>query len=145
MGKTSHADQMWLDPSMTSAYELYQYFLQRSDAESPQLLKSLTLLDNEELEATLNDSSVRAIQNKLADFVVEFVHGKNSLKAAKEVTSVLHTKKPSLRHLHHGDVLLETILTMAPVLDFSENESLQVALVKCTFFRNRKVVSLIAS
>ena len=95
MGKSNPSSQIWLDPNLTSPYQMFQYLIQRTDAESPQMLKSLTLCDNEVIEQVINDNSVRAVQKKLAQEVTKFVHGRGGLAEAEVVTRILHQKKPS--------------------------------------------------
>src|ERR1051325_9134198 len=43
MGKTSTGERIWLDPALTSPYAFYQYWLNRSDDETPALLRTFSL------------------------------------------------------------------------------------------------------
>ena len=45
MGKSSQASsQIWLDPQLTSPYQLFQFLIQRTDAESPQVMTDPPLM-----------------------------------------------------------------------------------------------------
>src|SRR4029078_3349846 len=49
-GKTE-TGTVWLDPTKTSAYEMYQFWLNTADAEVPRFLRYFTFLSPEQIEA----------------------------------------------------------------------------------------------
>ena len=79
LGKSTGGGSLWLDPEMTSPYALYQYFLNVEDAIVVGLLKKLTFLSHEELDAiekeTADRPSARVAQRRLAEEVTRLVHG----------------------------------------------------------------------
>jgi tyrosyl-tRNA synthetase len=89
----SESGALWLDPTMTSPYELYQYFLNASDNDLENYLKLLTLLERSEIESILDESrkqpELRLGQKKLAEEVVRMVHGEEALQEALSVTQAL--------------------------------------------------------
>ena len=91
----SEGGAIWLDSELTTPYELYQYFLNTRDIDTPNYLKALTLLSVDEiirLEKTIKDApEKREAQKVLASEVVTFVHGNEALKEAELVTDALFT------------------------------------------------------
>jgi len=89
----SESGALWLDENMTSPYELYQYFFNASDNDIENYLKLLTTLEHDEIVELLKVSrekpELRLAQKKLAEEVVTFVHGKEKLQIALEVTEAL--------------------------------------------------------
>ena len=89
----SESGTVWLDPNLTSPYELYQYFLNTSDEDILTYFKLLTTLEKEEIEAILKESNqnkeLRLAQKRLAEEVVVFVHGKKAYNTAIKVTDSL--------------------------------------------------------
>lgn len=89
----SESGALWLDAELTSPYEIYQYFLNASDADVENYLKMLTLLSRTEIESLLASSKLepekREAQKKLASEIVTLVHGKEALHEALNVTEAL--------------------------------------------------------
>jgi tyrosyl-tRNA synthetase len=77
-GKTE-GDAVWLSPERTSPYRFYQFWINRSDAEVPGLLRVFTFRPAEEiaeLERQTRDApAARAGQRLLAEDVTTLVHG----------------------------------------------------------------------
>lgn len=91
----SEGGAIWLDSDLTTPYELYQYFFNTRDIDTPNYLKTLTLLSVDEiirLEKTIKEApEKREAQRVLASEVVTFVHGNDALKEAELVTEALFT------------------------------------------------------
>jgi len=89
----SETGAIWLDQSLTSAYEIYQYFINTADNDIENYLKSLTLLSKEEIINLINenkkDLSKRLAAKKLAEEVVLLIHGEKALKEALSITQAL--------------------------------------------------------
>jgi tyrosyl-tRNA synthetase len=77
-GKTE-GDAVWLSPELTSPYKFYQFWINRSDAEVPGLLRVFTFRPAEEiadLERQTSDApAARAAQRLLAEDMTALVHG----------------------------------------------------------------------
>jgi len=77
-GKTE-GDAVWLSPEMMSPYAFYQFWLNRSDAETPGLLRVFSLKSRAEIEEfereILERPASRTGQRALADEMTTLVHG----------------------------------------------------------------------
>jgi tyrosyl-tRNA synthetase len=79
LGKSTGGGSLWMDAEMTSPYALYQYFVNLEDSIVGGLLKQLTFLGREEIEAiekeTAERPAARLAQRRLAEEVTRIVHG----------------------------------------------------------------------
>jgi tyrosyl-tRNA synthetase len=77
-GKTE-GDAVWLSADLMSPYAFYQFWINRSDAEVPGLLRVFTFRSREEIEElereTAERPAARTAQRVLADDVTTLVHG----------------------------------------------------------------------
>jgi tyrosyl-tRNA synthetase len=77
-GKTE-GDAVWLSADLMSPYAFYQFWINRSDAEVPGLLRVFTFRSREEIEElereTAERPAARTSQRVLADDVTTLVHG----------------------------------------------------------------------
>lgn len=91
-GKTE-GNALWLDKTKTSSYELYQYLINTSDDIIIDYLKKLTFYTKEEIEEIekihFETPEKRYAQQKLAEFVITFVHGKNEYEKALNISNSL--------------------------------------------------------
>jgi tyrosyl-tRNA synthetase len=81
-GKTE-GEAVWLSPELMSPYAFYQFWINRTDAEMPNLLRVFSLRDRaqiEELELeTIERPAARAAQRALAGEMTTLVHGADEL------------------------------------------------------------------
>ncbi len=91
-GKTE-TGTVWLDPDRTSAYEMYQFWLNTADADVVRFLKFFTFLDAERIEglahATGTAPEKREAQRVLAREVTGLVHGADALAEAEAISAAL--------------------------------------------------------
>ena len=91
-GKTA-AGAVWLDPTKTSPYRFYQFFVNADDVDVVNLLKTLTFLPREEIEKLaaelMANPGARAAQKALARELTTLVHGPDALTAATKATEIL--------------------------------------------------------
>ena len=91
-GKTE-GGTIWLNPELTSPYAFYQYWLNRTDAEVPTLLRVYTFRSRDEIEElerqTIDRPAARAGQNALADDVTRLVHGEREHAQAVAASQAL--------------------------------------------------------
>jgi tyrosyl-tRNA synthetase len=91
-GKTA-TGTVWLDPARTSPYRFYQFFVNSEDASVVSLLRTLTFLGQQEIEAlaatVTEQAGARAAQRALAAEMTRLVHGKDALEAAIKASEVL--------------------------------------------------------
>eukprot|EP00042_Codosiga_hollandica_P025182 m.110095 g.110095 ORF g.110095 m.110095 type:complete len:284 (+) comp51792_c1_seq1:668-1519(+) len=137
LGKSA-GNAVWLAPELTSSYQLYQYFLQTTDADVKRYLNLFTFLSAAEVEAVMATQSrspeLRHAQHTLASHVTQLVHGVDGLLAARRTTDVLFGKT-SITSLQPQE--LAAALNAAPHLELpyslldasSQNYSVAEAIV----------------
>ncbi|CAI2567001.1 Tyrosine--tRNA ligase 1 [Apilactobacillus kunkeei] len=91
-GKTE-GGAVWLDPEKTTPYEFYQFWINTDDRDVIKYLKYFTFLNKEEIEEleeqVKNEPWKRVAQRRLAEEVTEFVHGKDAVVEAQNITQAL--------------------------------------------------------
>ncbi len=89
----SEGNALFLDESLTSVYDWYQYFLRSADADVIRYLKVFSLRSLEEiaaLEAEMKaHPEARIPQKALAEELTRLIHGEAGLKKAQEATATL--------------------------------------------------------
>lgn len=92
MGKTERG-AIWLDPRRTSPYAFYQYWRNVEDADVMRCIAYLTEIDRDEYDAlaqqVAEDPGRRAAQQRLAEWMTEFVHGDGGLESALRASKML--------------------------------------------------------
>src|SRR5205085_9234346 len=91
----SETGTVWLDAEKTSAYEMYQFWLNTADADVIRFLKFYTFLPLAEIDA-LRETTERApekreAQRVLAREITRLVHGDEGLRDAEAITTSLFT------------------------------------------------------
>jgi len=98
---------VWLDPRRTSPYRFYQFFINADDADVIKLLKVLTFLSQEEINALAADHvsnpGAREAHRALAREMTRLVHGDSALHAAVRASQILFGEEI-------GDTTEETFL-----------------------------------
>lgn len=91
-GKTA-GGAVWLDGEKTSPYEFYQFWLNQDDRDVEKYLKYFTFLDQDTIKKVVDQSQKnpedRYAQKRLAEEVTEFVHGRQAVAEAKNITEKL--------------------------------------------------------
>ncbi|MBB5907518.1 tyrosine--tRNA ligase [Actinoalloteichus hymeniacidonis] len=104
-GKSTGGGSVWLDPTMTSPYAWYQYFLNTSDAQVGQYLRLFTFLSREEIEEleqiTAEKPALRQGQRRLAEELTTLVHGAEETRRVTAASSALFGRG-ELRDLDEG-------------------------------------------
>jgi len=92
----SESGNVWLDASMTSPFQFYQFWLNCTDADCPRLLRVFTLLSKEEIEALevrhADVPHLRLMQKALAQDVTVRVHSQRDYDMAMAASEVLFGK-----------------------------------------------------
>lgn len=93
LGKSTGGGNVWIDPSMTSPYALWQFLLNVDDRDAGTYLRLLTFVSREEVEAldtaTAERPAARAAQRRLADELVALVHGPDELRRVQQASAAL--------------------------------------------------------
>ena len=91
-GKTN-GKAIWLDINKTSAYEMYQFFINSEDSKVIDYLKFLTFLSKEEIERLEESNKVnphlREAHKALAHEVITFLHGEEAYNDAIRISNAL--------------------------------------------------------
>ncbi|MFZ1382497.1 MAG: tyrosine--tRNA ligase [Scrofimicrobium sp.] len=117
----SEGGAIWLDPSMMSPYDFYQFWLQTADEDVVKMLKIFTFLTREEIGelevATIERPHAREAQKALAADVTRLVHGREALDQVLQATEALwgkadlggldaDTLTAATAHLDRADIVL---------------------------------------
>ncbi|NCU38136.1 tyrosine--tRNA ligase [Candidatus Saccharibacteria bacterium] len=89
----SEGGAVWLNPTKTSPYKFYQFWLNIDDETAKELVKIYTLLDRETIDALIAghdmSPSARELHRTLAREVTTLVHGEERCASVERVTAVL--------------------------------------------------------
>lgn len=101
LGKSSDKAQasIWLNPTKTTPYQLYQFFHRTPDNDVENFLKVFTLLDDKNIEDLIfnrlkKSDDIWFCQRKLAENVCQLIHGDSGLNSAKRLTHTFFHKNP---------------------------------------------------
>jgi tyrosyl-tRNA synthetase len=91
-GKTA-SGAIWLDPTMTSAYEFFQFWLNTDYADMPKLLKVFSMKDRKEIERLIETVNTnpgpREAHRELAREMTSLIHGADMAKKVEEAAKAL--------------------------------------------------------
>lgn len=91
-GKTA-SGAIWLDETMTSPYEFFQFWLNSDDADMPKLLKVFSMKDRKEIERlieTVNTNpGAREAHRELAREMTTLIHGADLARKVEEAAKAL--------------------------------------------------------
>ncbi|MEZ0607968.1 tyrosine--tRNA ligase [Fibrella sp. WM1] len=92
----SAGGNIWLDPTMTSPYLFYQFWLNADDGDCARLIRVFTLLDKETIERLEAEHAeaphLRILQKAIAQDVTVRVHGQAGYDLAVKASEVLFGK-----------------------------------------------------
>ncbi len=98
-GKSETGESIWLDPTLTSPYRFYQYWLDAEDRDVGTYLRWFTLFDRpriEELEAELiAHPERRGAQRALAHDLTERTHGRGAAERVRRVSELVFGGDPA--------------------------------------------------
>ena len=104
-GKTN-GKAIWLDINKTSAYEMYQFFINSEDDKVIDYLKFLTFLPKEEIErleaSHKEHPEFREAHKALAHEVITFLHGEEAYKSAIKIADTFF--KGNLKDLTYEEL-----------------------------------------
>ena len=106
-GKTESGN-VWLDPSKTSPYKFYQFWLNVSDEDAAKYIRIFTLLGKDEIDSLISSHNSnpqeRILQKRLAEEVTVMVHSREEYDGAVEASQILFGKgtTESLRRMNEA-------------------------------------------
>ncbi len=125
----SNGKAIWLDINKTSAYEMYQFFINTEDEKVIDYLKFLTFLSKEQIEelekSHKEKPELREAHRALAKEVITFLHGQDAYESAVKIAQTFFKgdfKQLTYDELKQGTTDLEKI-------KIDDNTSLISALV----------------
>ncbi|HUC79914.1 MAG TPA: tyrosine--tRNA ligase, partial [Flavisolibacter sp.] len=93
----SEGGNIWLDPTKTTPYQFYQFWLNAADADAESWIKIFTFLPQAEVLSLIEehraDASKRVLQKRLAKELTVFVHGEEEYNKAIETTQKLFAQQ----------------------------------------------------
>jgi tyrosyl-tRNA synthetase len=103
MGKTEKG-AIWLDPSRTSPYEYYQFWINTDDRDVRRFLALFTFLPTEEVEeyGKLEGADLRKAKEALAFETTKIVHGKEEAQRAKAASEALFISVSDSLSIHES-------------------------------------------
>jgi tyrosyl-tRNA synthetase len=106
-GKTEKGN-LWLDPSKTSPYKFYQFWLNAADEDAEKWIKIFTFLSREEIQSLLNahqkNPADRLLQKALAKEVTVFIHGTSEYELALVTTEKLFNQSGDVENMSEVDL-----------------------------------------
>ena len=130
----SEGNAIWLDINKTSAYEMYQFFINTEDEMVIDYLKKLTFLSKDEIEEIESihktNPELRVAHKKLAEEVITFLHGHDEYLKALKISESLFSE--SVTELSSDDII--NSLKGVPTIEVSLNENI------LDFVVNNKIV-----
>lgn len=138
-GKTE-SGAIWLDPTKTSPYRFYQFWLSSSDADVYNYLRYYSFLSLEqiaEIEQIDNASGTKPqAQRILAEQLTELIHGEQGLAQAQRISQGLFSGDPSNLSLNE---LEQLALDGAPSVTAPAGQQLQQVLVDAQLAGSKRV------
>ena len=135
----SEAGALWLDPTLTSPYRFYQFWINTDDRDVERYLKVFTLLSQDEIEALLKshhkDPGRREAQKKLAIEVTKLVHGDACYSAVAASAILFDEFSPREVEPSAFDALAQEIPTIA--LESSGGLTLVDAVVRAGLAKSK--------
>ena len=139
-GKSEGGTNIWLDPTMTTPYEFFQFWLNQSDDDAKRFIKMFTLLPKEEIESLIEEHDkaphLRLLQKRLAKEVTVMVHSEADYESAIKASSILFGDATNevLRTIDETTLLsaLSGVPTFNTTKDNCENVKLTDLLVEKT-------------
>lgn len=136
-GKTN-GKAIWLDINKTSAYEMYQFFINSEDTKVIDYLKFLTFLSKEEIEELDKKNQeaphLREAHQALAREVITFIHGRDVYDEAVKISHALFS----------GDIKALTAKEIEmgfgdlPSINLHDNLTLVDALIEASLAKSKR-------
>lgn len=91
----SEEGNIWLDPTMTSPYKFYQFWINADDADIPTFTRYFTLKSKEEIENREKElaDQPRELKRLLAEELTIRIHGEEAFQSVARVSDLLFNKK----------------------------------------------------
>lgn len=91
-GKSSTGN-IWLDPTLTTPYRFYQFWLNADDNDLPKFLRYFSLKSREDIEALEASSTAQEIKRVFAEEITVRIHGQQEFEKVLAVSQLLFDPK----------------------------------------------------
>ena len=121
----SEEGNIWMDPTMTSPYKFYQFWINADDADTPIFTRYFTLHTKEEIEAREKEfaDDPRKLKSLLAEELTIRIHSEESYNAVLQVSEILFNRKASRDYLNGLSIeALETIAQEIPTYNLKRED-----------------------
>ena len=123
-GKSAEGN-IWLDPTMTSPYKFYQFWINADDSDLPKYLRYFSFKSQDQIEAEEHKyrNELQSLKKVLAEEMTVRIHGQEAYESVLKVSELLFSRQVDhqfLRNLSRGDWLAVT----AEIPSFSIDKSL---------------------
>jgi len=122
-GKTERGN-VWLDPTKTSPYQFYQFWLNASDEDATKWIKIFSFLSKEEIDGLIAQHQEaphqRLLQKKLAESITTLVHGADEFAFAVKASEILFGNATTEVLAQLNEVQLLQVLDGVPQVDYSK-------------------------
>ena len=122
-GKSTEGN-IWLDPTMTSPYQFYQFWINADDADTPKFIRYFTLKSRAEVEAMEAEhaDNPKELKRLLAEELTIRVHSQEDYEAVLQVSELLFNKKASKEMLMGlNENALATVANEIPSFNISKD------------------------
>ncbi len=130
-GKSEHGT-VWLDPTKTTPFQFYQFWVNTDDESVEEYLLKMTMLSRDEISAALElhkrDKKERHGQQILAAAVTTLVHGEEAARQAEKVSHVLFGNA-GIASLEDSEI--DMLRTGAPSCEVQADQSIVDVLIAC--------------
>ena len=108
----SESGNIWLDPTLTTPYKFYQFWLNADDRDLPKFLRYFSLKDKETIEALEASETLQNIKRVFAEEMTIRLHGDAAYQAVLGVSQLLFDSKANAEVLRGlgADTLSEVAL-----------------------------------
>lgn len=122
-GKTERGN-VWLDPTKTSPYQFYQFWLNASDEDATKWIKIFSFLSKEEIDGLIAQHQEaphqRLLQKKLAESITTLVHGADEFAFAVKASEILFGNATTEVLAQLNEVQLLQVLDGVPQVIYSK-------------------------
>ncbi|MFN0036587.1 MAG: tyrosine--tRNA ligase [Saprospiraceae bacterium] len=89
----SESGNIWLDPTMTTPYQFYQFWLNADDRDLPKFLRYFSLKNREEIENIEARQTAQEIKGLFAEELTVRIHGQSAYESVLAVSRLLFDPK----------------------------------------------------
>lgn len=123
-GKTEQGN-IWLNPSYTSPYKFYQFWLNTSDQDAERYIKIFTLLQKDEIDGLIAEHReaphLRKLQQVLAKELTVMVHSLDDYQRAVEASQLLFGNATAQTLMHIDEATFLSVFEGVPTFDIDRS------------------------